>query len=1483
MNLKSPVKDWKPGQRRSASLISIIFVALTPAFILRDFSLLHADLTSASIWLICLAIFVLADLLAGAMDEGLWAGYLNLSVMIAWLTLGTSAALAMLIAGVVLAGAFRLYMRGRSSQAAYTRQAVLDVLLGRMAVTGLGLLGAVFIFGILGGEIPLTAENLQLIPIGLALLMGLIMTQALGQLLSWNNAPEPIWSSSQRQRLLNELLLLLIIVPLVLIVDSAGPLVFALLMGLVGSQLIRHRQVTNTQETLLRRVKELTMLNAIGQGISDNMEMDELLPNVHKWVSRVVDVPGFYMALYDENRDLLNYRFVMLDDKRVYWPSRSLQDDPLARQVMEARATLRIDATSPEIQRDQLKLVTNTAELRAFLGIPLIAEQKAIGVMGFLAYEDIFPETVEPQTLETIANQAGLAIRNATLYDHSVRLAHNLERINQSVQDVMFNLDAENAMQAACETALRICQAQRVAIFLPDEENDHRARLVQSVGLTDLHENLYDGPIHLPDIFNATPRVVSDVALLSDRDALQELAAAGEFRAMAEVQLKSSSNIAGLMAIFHDTPHYYQSLELELLETLAYQITAALDNTELLGALEIYASEQAQLVHLSRISTSSLEPEVVIQIVTQMLRQMLDVDQVAISLMENTSEQMWMYTPGSEGEIVQHQLNRYDISEIALLYEQNPPAPRIYYRQDAVPITPALAEIMDEAGHVMTALVPMIVNGELIGVIILGSHEAVTFSDGEWRLIEMAANQIAAQLHNAQRYRHTEDALKRRLQQLALIEDLARQISSALNLENLVRNVLEAAIQATQAEVAALGLITDSGEMRIIGQEYLDGEWYKYEIARRIDKGLMGQVARSGEMMIVGNNGDMENYISSHARGTYSSSLIVPLMRDDVVIGVLDVESVQRNFFNTERIEFIKNLAGHAVISIQNARLLQERQAQIETLTRLRELSLRISSDTDRNSVAHAIARAALEIVPGQSAALYAYDETTAELSLLASLRRREGVYVNSYLVIPFEAIQQAAQRGELSVIEDVRMNEIYRSFEDLEAVNYISVILAPIKHDNQVREVLVITLPRQRPYMATDGGTVELLAIQAAGHLENAQLYERIRAGNNRMRAILDSTRDGIILLDRDGHLIEGNASAETLLNIDLADYMHRNFAETLLAELVDSTNQSNAMAEALTEMARILRLEPQRITSRSLEIHRGAKTRYIEEVGSPVLDNEHRIMGRLLTLRDVTEERLLAVYRDEISQMVVHDLRGPLTSIISSITLSLEMLAEFEDKSFADALSPLMEVSLDSGVKLLQLVDSLLDVAKLETRQLPLKRTATNVVDLVHSAFLTLSTSIQEAQVIVDQDIPADLPPVNIDVDKVRRVIINLLDNAVRFTPANSPVLISATPLYGMRKILIRIADSGPGIPPEEVEHVFEKFRQITDNVPLRGRKGIGLGLTFCKLAIEAHGETIWIEQNGPLPGACFAFTLPITITDTENERSPDLIAPVEEFSNG
>ncbi|MDX1994403.1 MAG: GAF domain-containing protein [bacterium] len=1074
------------------------------------------------------------------------------------------------------------------------------------------------------------------------------------------------------------------------------------------------------------------------------------------------------------------------------------------------------------------------------------------------------------QTREALSQRtqevSALDTDNNMLRDRSMEMARHLSLINQAVQEVMFNLDADDALRTACNTALQIANAPKAAIFTREMDGVDQVHLRHAVGLTEAHLRLYQQAAYLP-VFPPPneafmTRFVADTHLLPSSDPLRTLADAGQFRSVVQVPLRSGTLPFGMLAVFYNQPHIIPKTDLELLETLAYQMAAAQDNATLLKALEQYAAEQAQLVHLSRISNASLQLETVVESVSQLLRQMMNVDRVRVGLVLSNQETIRFYEYDHHGHRQLRDMSIQGTPELSLIYRQSQPSPRIFYRVDGQ-MSPALAALQDEQ-EAMLALVPMLSSGQLVGVIALSAFDSRELSDGEWRLVEVATNQIATQIHNAQLYTLTEDALNRRLRQLSAIEQIAQQITSSLDLDLLIRNVLEAAITATQAEMAAIGLIMETGEFRVIGQEYVFGKWYKYDLVRHLAYGLMGQVVLSGQPVVVADNQADPNYFSEAAQGTYRSSLVVPLMRDDVVVGALNVESTQIDFFKEEQVDFINSLAGHAVIAIQNARLLHERQSQIETLTSLRELSLEVAGDYTENQVVETVLRTSLNVMNGDSAVLLRYHQDSRQFEVIEGQRRRDGAYVKAEVAVPADSAQWAAITGKVQVVEDAQVSERYLNHSSSSAVDYCSMIMAPIKRGNVVQEVLCVALLEQHVFTENDYNNIELLAIQAAGHLSNAALLARVRTGSTRMRAILDSTRDGIILLDTHGTLVDVNIAAERLLGVELEPYIGENFAATLMNGLQQGGLQEDTLQEALTDMARVLRLEPRRITTRSYEIRKANTVRFIDEVGSPVYDahRANEIMGRLLTLRDVTEERALTAYRDEISSMVVHDLRAPLSTVISGVTLALDILNDIQDEVNKPVIEETLNASVDSATRLLQLVESMLEISKLETRRLPIKREPVILKDMFKNIFIAMSPALQENEITLELVSAEDLPPVSIDLDKMRRVLVNLLDNAIRYTPAQGVIHLSAERVD--EKVLVHVSDSGRGIPAEERDRIFDKFTQVSGSTPLRGYKGIGLGLAFCKLVLEAHGERIWVADNCTLPGACFAFTLPLAVPE-------------------
>ncbi|MFN8560453.1 MAG: PAS domain S-box protein [Anaerolineae bacterium] len=199
-----------------------------------------------------------------------------------------------------------------------------------------------------------------------------------------------------------------------------------------------------------------------------------------------------------------------------------------------------------------------------------------------------------------------------------------------------------------------------------------------------------------------------------------------------------------------------------------------------------------------------------------------------------------------------------------------------------------------------------------------------------------------------------------------------------------------------------------------------------------------------------------------------------------------------------------------------------------------------------------------------------------------------------------------------------------------------------PVERDGEVNEVLAVAFIEQHTLRRRELNALILLASQTVAYLNTVELHEQMRAVSERLRVTINSARDGVLLFDREGKLIECNPSAERLLGIDKEPFLGKHFVDMLFDMM--KANELNGLGYSrsqLTELARQLRLEPNRITRRQFEQTNDGQKVYIEEIGSPVIDARNRVIGRLLVLRDMTEQRLLADFRDEITHMAVHDLR--------------------------------------------------------------------------------------------------------------------------------------------------------------------------------------------------------------------------------------------------
>jgi signal transduction histidine kinase len=243
---------------------------------------------------------------------------------------------------------------------------------------------------------------------------------------------------------------------------------------------------------------------------------------------------------------------------------------------------------------------------------------------------------------------------------------------------------------------------------------------------------------------------------------------------------------------------------------------------------------------------------------------------------------------------------------------------------------------------------------------------------------------------------------------------------------------------------------------------------------------------------------------------------------------------------------------------------------------------------------------------------------------------------------------------------------------------------------------------------------------------------------------------------------------------------------------------------------------------------------------------------MAQLELRRSLKQLRELEALKESLTHMVVHDMRTPLTSLLAGLQ-TLEQAGELNDVQ-----TECLSLSIHGGQTLLGMINDLLDISKLEDGSLKLEYADLAVESVVARAVQQVTPLAAEKKIALAQEVALDLPALYADEEKLLRTGVNLLGNAIKFTPGGGRVTFSVCRSEGEKSLRFSVIDTGEGIPREAFERIFEKFGQVESRKAGRAMS-TGLGLTFCKMVVEAHGGCIWVESELG-KGSAFSFTIPL-----------------------
>jgi PAS domain S-box-containing protein len=374
--------------------------------------------------------------------------------------------------------------------------------------------------------------------------------------------------------------------------------------------------------------------------------------------------------------------------------------------------------------------------------------------------------------------------------------------------------------------------------------------------------------------------------------------------------------------------------------------------------------------------------------------------------------------------------------------------------------------------------------------------------------------------------------------------------------------------------------------------------------------------------------------------------------------------------------------------------------------------------------------------------------------------------------------------------------------------------------------------------------------ANQAAVAIRNAELYQDIRSSEAKYRTLVEQAGDAIFVIRENGAIDSVNPMAVKLL-----EYTEEEYRRKVLVDLLPP-GQREKMKEQfglLVERGNLLE---------SLELVTKTGTAIPVEMNAVSLGNGlYQAIVRDITERKQLEEDL-AKQRDraeeasrlksEFLASISHELRTPLHAILSYADFGLERSTHAERERLRRYF---FEIK-DSGALLLNLINDLLDLSKIEAGKMVYRRAPLTMSVLIDDACSRIAQLAEAKDISLHTEaIPKDWLAYG-DYEMLLRVFINLLGNAIKFTPNRGTVQVFGETRQG--SLLFGVRDSGQGIHPEEINIIFEKFVQSSLHAQ-KAMGGSGLGLSICRGIIEAHEGRIWAESPGPNQGSTFYFTLP------------------------
>ncbi|MEW6717682.1 MAG: GAF domain-containing protein [Chloroflexota bacterium] len=693
------------------------------------------------------------------------------------------------------------------------------------------------------------------------------------------------------------------------------------------------------------------------------------------------------------------------------------------------------------------------------------------------------------------------------------------------------------------------------------------------------------------------------------------------------------------------------------------------------------------------------------------------------------------------------------------------------------------------------------------------------------------------------------DAKPRAQTSLELLYNISQELTSELDLHALLQRILLLSLEAVNGISGSIIVLDAQGKPVEAAMAFGD-QVYEHttdQLRTTLENGLAGWVVKNKKAVLIPDTSKDKRWLrladDSEKRRGAKSAVSSPLISQERLVGVITLVHSKPNTFSEEHLALANSLSDLAAVAVTNARLFEESEHKATVMTTLAESAMAINASLRLEEVIQHILERTATALRVEAVSLALVDSETNKLVFQAATGAGAQNVLGLQLDVGQGIAGWVAKEGRPLIVPEVQEDpRFFSEFDRKTGFVSRAIACAPIITQGKVTGILQAINPISGAF---DSHAILLLsgiASLAGSGIQHAQLFELVQSTRKRYQDLFEDSIDSILITDWEGHILEANRQGTIITGTDIRTLQQMQIHQIIELDQEKLGTQFEHLLNDRT-ISYETELRPSQGHTIPVEV-------YVRRV---IVEGAEQLQW---ILRDISVRKELDTLRQELISMVYHDMRSPLTNVISS----LDVLGSMTEIKSDPSLESVLKIAIRATERIQRLTNSLLDMSRLEAKQPVANQQPVAPLALISETIEAVLPLAENKHQDVRLTASKSLPLVYIDLDMMRRVIINLLENAIKFTPTHGKIFIGAE--ADKQYVTFWVQDTGPGVPLEEQESIFDKYSRSRDAKACK-IKGLGLGLAFCRLAVEGHGGRIWVESKVGV-GSRFLFTVPIANPD-------------------